>query len=180
MASPIAEIVGPYVPIYLDAVLLPFEGRIIYDRLLAPFAITFGSGIRQSLRDIYRDAQEREGLITILSPVEAQDRAAVRAALRDRNAKVLTAFRKDLYRRGLNFQTAAGHVREISTFAEAYLLQQNPPRRLLTLTPQDVRQYLPRAATNLVSFRHFVGFLDVTGRLHPTLTVDPMIVIKRA
>lgn len=178
LASPIAEIVGPYVPIYVEAVLLPFERRIIYDSLLAPFAITFGGGIRQRLRDAYRDAQEREGLITTLPPAESQNRATVQAALRQRNAKVITAFRKDLSRRGLTAQTVAGHVRLISNFADEYLLQQDPPRGLLTLTPQDVRQYVPLAAANPVSFRHFVRFLDVTGRLHPPITVDLLNALK--
>src|SRR5712692_4657227 len=34
LVSPIEDIVGPVVPVYTKAVLLPFEGQIIYDSLL--------------------------------------------------------------------------------------------------------------------------------------------------
>jgi len=36
LVSPLEQIVGPYLPILVEAVLLPFEDRIIYDSLLAP------------------------------------------------------------------------------------------------------------------------------------------------
>jgi parallel beta-helix repeat protein len=43
------EIVSPYLPIYVKAVLIPFEDRIIYDSLLAPYPIHFGGGYWHSL-----------------------------------------------------------------------------------------------------------------------------------
>jgi hypothetical protein len=36
LADPIEEVVGPYLPILANAVLLPFKGQITYDGLLAP------------------------------------------------------------------------------------------------------------------------------------------------
>ena len=38
----------PYLPVMVEAVLLPFEGRIIYDGVLRPYLIRFGGGIRRS------------------------------------------------------------------------------------------------------------------------------------
>ncbi len=62
LISPIEDIVGPssYLPIYVEAVLLPFEGQITYDGLPQLFRLSFGPGIRAGLNDTYRNAQERE------------------------------------------------------------------------------------------------------------------------
>lgn len=44
----IAEILdASLLPVYLEAVLLPFEDKIIYDSLLIPYSIHFGSGARR-------------------------------------------------------------------------------------------------------------------------------------
>ncbi len=167
LVSPIEEIVGPSVPIYVQTVLLPFEGRIIYDSLLASYALTFGSGIRRSLREAYRATQERDGLITSLPPATSRSEDEGRAAARARNAKVLAAFRKEVLRSGMSPRTAEGHVRTIAAFGEDGLLRHEPPRGLLTLTPADLRAYLRAdgAAANQVSFRRFIRFLDLTDRL---------------
>src|SRR5688500_4332691 len=41
LASTIEEVV-PFLPCYVQAVLLPWEDRIVYDSLLAPYNVTFG------------------------------------------------------------------------------------------------------------------------------------------
>lgn len=181
LVSPIEEIVGPSVPIYVQAVLLPFEGRIIYDSLLAPYAITFGGGIRRSLREAYRDAQERDGLITNLL-VTAESGDGARVAIRARNARVLTAFRKEVLRSGMSPQTAEGHVRTIAAFGEDGLLRHEPPHGLLTLTPADLRAYLRAngAAANRASFRRFIRFLDFTDRLPPAEAAALAAVLKES
>lgn len=84
LASPFDELVGPYLPVYVQAVLLPFEGRIIYDSLLRSYAITFGPGIRRSLREAHRDAKKREGIITTLVPAAPPGPASARAAVQGR------------------------------------------------------------------------------------------------
>jgi hypothetical protein len=53
-------------PIYVDAVLMPFEGKIIYDSLLSPYNIRFGSGIKKRFNEDYRNIKERSGIITTL------------------------------------------------------------------------------------------------------------------
>ena len=60
------EMIGPYLPIMVDAVLLPFNDKIIYDSIFSPYSITFGGGIRRSLSDAYQEAKSRFGIITSL------------------------------------------------------------------------------------------------------------------
>jgi hypothetical protein len=173
LVSPLEEIVGPSLPVYVQAVLLPFEGRIIHDSLLRPYPIMFGPGIRGDLKAAYRDAQEREGINTsLLSAPESAD--AVRRGVSARNARVLAAFRKDLARRGLSPPTVAQHAQAVEDFARTYLLAQEPPRGLLDLSSTDLQRYLTTggAAANRVSFRRFVRFLAATGRVDPDQAAD--------
>ena len=167
LVSPIEDIVGPYLPVYVQTVLLPFEGRIIYDSLIAPYNVIFGPGIRADLKAAYRDAQEREGIMTNLVPAAPASPDALRRDVRARNAKVLAAFRKDLLGSGLSPKTVDEHAGTIGALAESYLLAQDPPRGLLELSPSDLRHYLGTAGkmANRVSFKRFVRFLSSTGRL---------------
>ncbi|GFP31237.1 hypothetical protein, partial [Candidatus Hakubella thermalkaliphila] len=80
------EIVGSYLPIMVEAVLLPFNDKIIYDSIFSPYSITFGSGIRRSLNDAYQKAKSRFGIITSLpfsiEKVEQSDADKLRFYLR--------------------------------------------------------------------------------------------------
>ncbi len=167
LVSPLEEIVGPYVPIYVEAVLLPWEGQIIYDSLLTPYAISFGPGIRRSLNEAYRNAQEGEGIITNLLPPAPASPQEVWQNLLARNTKLLTAFRKDLARTGLSLKMVEQHTGNIARFAQTTLTAQEPPRGLLDLTVADVQAYLTArgASANVVSVKRFVRFLAATGRL---------------
>lgn len=60
------EMLGPQLPVMVQAVLLPFEGRIIHDGILAPYRITFGGGIRRRLNGEYQTAKAQFGMITAL------------------------------------------------------------------------------------------------------------------
>ncbi len=165
LVSPIEEIVGPYLPIYVQAVLLPFEGQIIYDSLLQSYAITFGPGIRGSLNEAYRNAQEREGIITTLELAEVPTSLdELRKGILARDAKILRAFRKDLASRGLSYTMVEKHASNIDAFAQSYLLAQDPPRGLLDMTFADVEAYLriTENETITTSFKRFVRFLDET------------------
>lgn len=66
LADPIEKVIGPYVPILVNAVLLPLKGQIIYDGLLAPYSISFGGGIKRMLNNEYNKAKETVGIITSL------------------------------------------------------------------------------------------------------------------
>jgi len=64
------ENVLPYVqwPHYTQAVLLPFKGKIIYDGLLHGYNISFGSGIKSSLKETYMAAKQNSRIIESFDP----------------------------------------------------------------------------------------------------------------
>jgi Domain of unknown function (DUF6398) len=66
------DLIGPQLPYLCKAVLLPYKGQILYDGLLSGYNITFGSGVRRSLKDSYNDAKKRQGIITSLPPPAAE------------------------------------------------------------------------------------------------------------
>lgn len=182
LTNSLEDLVGPYLPVYVQAVLLPFDGRIIYDGLLKSYAISFGPGIRAELKQVYRTVQEREGIITTLEPPVEEDEEAVRQEIRGRNAKLLAAFRKDLYKGAMKPTTVDGHVSTVERFAERSLLVSDPPRGLIELTPADLRTYLagPGSDANRVSFRRFVRFLYNTYRIDPGTDRELTDLLKHA
>ena len=163
ITAPLEEIIGPYLPIYIKAVLIPFEDRIIYDSLLASYPIHFGGGYKRSLKETYRDIQERGGIITKLPPDEdnAQERAEAS------NKKVLAAFQKALGASGLSPKMIQEHSGNLADFADEYLLRKTPSGMLLDLTKADVEAYqkLRNGDINFVSFKRFIWFLRDTGRM---------------
>lgn len=70
----------------------------------------------------------------------------------------------------------------MTSFAEDYLLAQDPPRGLLDLTTADVRAYLERKghAPRRVSLKRFVQFLWATGRGDPDYLMDLSTYLKHA
>ena len=60
------EIVGPNLPIMVNAALLPFKGQIIYDGLLSSYSIYFGGGIKKRFNESYQAAKAKLGIITSL------------------------------------------------------------------------------------------------------------------
>jgi hypothetical protein len=57
---------GRSLPIMVEAVLLPFRGRIVYDGVLKGYNIHFGAGIRGALNETYMAAKSRGQIITTL------------------------------------------------------------------------------------------------------------------
>jgi hypothetical protein len=168
LVSPLEEVVGPYLPVLVEAVLLPFEGQVIYDSLLFPYNVVFGGGIRRSLEAAYRQAREREGVITSLVPAgQPPDPAQLRAG----NARLLNAFRRELYSLGLSTRMVERHIRNIA-FAEAHLLMQKEPCMLLDITADDLENYLSNATgadkkPSITSLTRLVRFLYNTERTDP-------------
>ena len=67
IASDIEELFPSFaLPWYSKAVLLLFEGKIIYDSLLTTYNITYGSGIRKRFNEEYRELKNTAGVITTL------------------------------------------------------------------------------------------------------------------
>ncbi len=164
ITGPLEEIVGPYLPIYVKAVLIPFEDRIIYDSLLSSYPVLFGGGYKHSLNATYRSVQERGGIITKL-PLggDASSQARIEAG----NQKVLAAFQKALGASGLSPKMIQEHSGNLADFAGEYLHKKNPPGMLLDLTRSDIETYqdLRKGKTNYVSFKRFIWFLRDTERM---------------
>lgn len=164
LATPIDECIHMPPPTLLEAVLIPFEGKIIYDSLLLGYNVFFGSGIRASLNDTYKAAQERGRLITSL---EGDDAGTTPEAIRARNTKLLGAFQQHITRANTSQKTLEAHRATVGRFGEEYLLRQSPPRGLIESTALDLARYLGAVGddANLTSFKHFARFLRDTGRL---------------
>jgi len=168
LSTPIEELARRPLPVFVQAVLLPFEDKIIYDGLLQWYAVVFGPAIRARLNVEYRNAQEREGIITTLGLARtATDVQEVRSAVLARNARILQAFRKELSSKGLSPKMVEQHAGTIEDFARTCLLEYEPPRGLLDTRLADVQSYV-RAHGNktvVTSFKRFTRFLEETGRM---------------
>lgn len=82
LADPLEEVIGPYLPRLIETVLLPFNGKIIYDGLVSGYNISFGGGIKRMLKEEYKQAKEAFGIITSLpfegvEPVPTKEDEAV-------------------------------------------------------------------------------------------------------
>ena len=55
-------------PIWVQTVLLPFKGKIVYDGMLNVYNIYFGSGIRGNMKEIYMAAKQNRRIIETLEP----------------------------------------------------------------------------------------------------------------
>ena len=73
LKSDFQDMVGPWLPVFLKAVLLPFKGQIIYDSILIPYPVSFGPGIRRDLKEAYQEAKARFGIITALPWEEKEE-----------------------------------------------------------------------------------------------------------
>jgi hypothetical protein len=63
--SSFEELVGP-LPVMVEAVLLPFKGKIIYDGTATFYQIKVSSGFRRGFNDTYQEAKFRNGVIEFL------------------------------------------------------------------------------------------------------------------
>ena len=66
LTEPFEAVIGPRLPIMVEAMLLPFRDCIVYDGLLSSYNVSFGGGIKRSLNESYREAKERHGIVTSL------------------------------------------------------------------------------------------------------------------
>lgn len=78
LSQPFEELIGPYLPVLTQTVLLPFKDRIVYDGLLNAYRISFGPGIRRSLNENYKEAKARHGIVTAL-PLSARPMVPAKA-----------------------------------------------------------------------------------------------------
>lgn len=66
-------------PVRVRAVLLPFQGKIIYDGLLQSYNIYFGSGISGRLKETYQRAKQRNEIIETLTPADSRSKSSTPA-----------------------------------------------------------------------------------------------------
>ena len=66
-------------PVYVEGVLLPFKGVIVYDGLLSRYSIMFGGGMKRNFKDTYMKAK-RAGRIIVSFDAAAQ--AAAQAKMK--------------------------------------------------------------------------------------------------
>src|SRR5437870_10794919 len=64
LTDPFEDLIGPYLPVLAETVLLPFKDKVIYDGLLGRYNIFFGGGIRRGLQEMYSPATVRFGIVT--------------------------------------------------------------------------------------------------------------------
>jgi hypothetical protein len=65
-------------PYFVKAVLLPFQGKIIYDGVLITYNIHFGSGMRFDFKETYMRAKQNGRIIVGLDPIKHTGRPAGR------------------------------------------------------------------------------------------------------
>lgn len=69
LTEPFRQVLGGMpLPVYVKTVLLPFQGRIIYDGLIEGYNILFGHGIATSTSNTYRAAKLQGEIIESLDP----------------------------------------------------------------------------------------------------------------
>lgn len=99
--KPFQFMLGPHLPVAIEAVLLPFRDAIIYDGLFVSYPVRFGAGFRRMLADEYRRAKAGEGIVTSFAQLAAgpgvQDKGDRRRPRRPAK-KATAAARPRLYR----------------------------------------------------------------------------------
>ncbi|MCX7422304.1 MAG: DUF6398 domain-containing protein [Planctomycetia bacterium] len=66
LSQPFEDLIGPYLPVMTQTVLLPFKDVIVYDGLMSSYNISFGPGIRRTLNEDFKEAKSRHGIVTSL------------------------------------------------------------------------------------------------------------------
>jgi hypothetical protein len=65
ISEPLSAMVdSAYLPLMIDTVLLPFKDRIIYDSVFSFHNISFGPGIRNSMRERYAEIKKEKGIMS--------------------------------------------------------------------------------------------------------------------
>lgn len=183
LVSPVEEVIGPYLPVMVKAVLLPFEDKIIYDSLLAPYSVTFGGNITASLNRSYRDAQERGNIVTSLRPSDdSLEPKNFQKSVKERNAKILREFRKELYKIGLSLKMVEHHASNIEALNDS-LIEHDPPRLLLDINVNLVEEYFAGLRdvdkkALATSFKRFARFLYDSLRIVPETFDDVSEALK--
>jgi hypothetical protein len=181
LVSPIEDVIPATLPVYVNAVLIPFNDKIIYDSLIAPYPVFFGGGIKSSLRDTYRSIEEREGITTTLLPrTEQEEKDFIQNCVQESHKKVLKAFQKNLGQAGLSPQKIEVHTQNIEHFAYHFLSENNPSQYLMDINFVDIDDYIraQEKKVDMVSFKRFLRFLRDTDRMDYGKALDLLDTLK--
>ena len=121
LADPMEEVVGPYLPVLANAVLLPFKGQIIYDGLIAPYRVSFGGGARRNLNEDYNRAKETFGIIMSLGDQSVPLPAKPKKAKKRPEKLVLLVGRQSASGSGEAKATAEQLVKMTDAFCKKFL-----------------------------------------------------------
>jgi hypothetical protein len=66
LTDPIQSLIVQPLPYYCKTVLLPFEGRIVYDGVMEGYNVVLGRNMTRGLNDSYNAAKQRHGVVTRL------------------------------------------------------------------------------------------------------------------
>jgi hypothetical protein len=96
LSQPFEDLIGPYLPVLAETVLLPFKDKIVYDGLMSTYNVTFGGGIRRSLNESFKEAKASRGIVTSLSlsdtpfpPKATKTKPAPKPASREQNEETV-------------------------------------------------------------------------------------------
>lgn len=64
------DMLGPYIPRIVQAWLISFKDKIIYDGLIAPYNITVGRGMGKNIQAEHKEAVVKHGVLTSFDPKE--------------------------------------------------------------------------------------------------------------
>jgi hypothetical protein len=64
--SNIREIIPSFVPQYVETILMPFRGKIIYCGYIHSHNVRLGENLRRGIQDEYQKARRKFGIITSL------------------------------------------------------------------------------------------------------------------
>lgn len=73
-----------HLPLYVNTVLLPFKGIIVYDGLFEPYNVYFGGGIKRKLKEIYMTAKQNGRIIESL---ESTKQSKIKKKTENKTAK---------------------------------------------------------------------------------------------
>ncbi len=183
--SSFEEMLGPYTPLLVETVLLPFGNEIITDGLLQSYNVMFGNGIRSELKDIYVDAKERGAIITTLIPnQQTQTREQLAANAEATNGKVLDVFTKHQYRSGRSPKTVERDVLAATNLAHFLISEQPKPSSLRDFHKKELKSFLTYVSEKelksvSLSIKRFLLFLQGTGRLDWDEAADMLDSVKQ-
>ena len=115
LSQPFEDLIGPYLPVMTQTVLLPFKDKIVYDGLMSRYNVSFGPGVRRSLNESSKEAKTRHGIVTALpmsnelQPPKAPEAPKASSVLRpvpreekDAALRVIVGLIKDFCHKHLN------------------------------------------------------------------------------